>query len=192
MSNSNSQKMQSVAAQSAIGQTPVIQRVEFAITGDGIADLVAGIRRVCDESGLSARQIQFVFECYVKLYADTADRFDKEDEWRKQFPVKPDPGYSAPSPWPGGHVPTSSPWETAGTTAEFRPSDEARDAMRKKLASMEVKARALWREERENQARAAMGAISGHSGTQTPSIIEPDSVGGSKDSCDALLLRPGS
>lgn len=75
MSNTGSNQ-QSVATQAALVGESIFQEVRWARTGDAVSDCMAGIRAVCDHSGLSARQVQYMMECYVKLYKDAADDND--------------------------------------------------------------------------------------------------------------------
>lgn len=85
MPTSSMNAMQSVAGAAAIGQERVTRQLTVAITGDASSDLMAAIRRVADDSGLSARQVQYIFECYVKLYKDAADQNDRDSAQQQSF-----------------------------------------------------------------------------------------------------------
>ena len=114
-------QMQAVAAQAAINQEPVIRTHHVAITGDAIADLLAAIRVVCDASSLSARQIQYLFECYAKLYKDAADQNDVDAEQRRMFAQGMQ---SALHPGPLPYSISSSP-NTCGDSAFFEAARSA-------------------------------------------------------------------
>lgn len=97
---------QSVTAQAAIAQESVVKTITFALTGDDISDAMAGIRKVCDTSGLSARQVQYLFECYAKLYKDAADQLDLDAEERRRIGMAQ-----------AGHAPTEKLYEPLYTTS---------------------------------------------------------------------------
>lgn len=75
---SNAAQQAGVTMQNALTGERSFKRIEFAITGDAVSDCMAGIRKVCDDSGLSVRQVQFMMECYANLYKDAADDTDKK------------------------------------------------------------------------------------------------------------------
>lgn len=155
-------QMQAVAAQAAIGQESVCRTVTFAITGDAVSDCMAGLRKVCDESGLSARQIQFIFQCYVALYKDAADLHDKDQadrELRNQKIRAVDWSGTQPMPFLGGSPSVPAPTYTARYA---EPWDESNPEF--------VKFRARIIAEMTSNAQ---------SGTHSPSTMRPDSRGGS-------------
>lgn len=157
-----SNQMQSVAAQAAIGQEPVTKTFTVAITGDSCSDLMAAITRVADDSGLSARQVQYIFECYAKLYKDAADANDRDVEMRqgteqtkinelmRQLQAERDRSMAQPA----------SPWDIKTTYAAPGLSEME---YRKFIA--EMKARGMRNADQ--------------SGIHSPSTIRPDSAAGS-------------
>lgn len=162
--------MSGVAAAAAIAQEPVIKRFEIAITGDDVSDLMAGIRKVCDESGLTARQVQFVFECYAKLYKDTADGHERAlADWRDKC-GSPPPRGTTTSSGTAAHLLDGY----AGTGADMDPfyralKDCVMPGTPSGLSEPEYrKLRELMRTE------ANLGA---QSGTHSPSTNRPDSIG---------------
>lgn len=80
-----SDQQQALAAAAVMRGAPTTMSVEYAITGDAIIDLMAGIRALADKSGLSARRVQYLMECYAKLYKDAADDTDRRLEEFKKY-----------------------------------------------------------------------------------------------------------
>jgi hypothetical protein len=84
-----------------------VETIQFAITGDPHADLIAGLTAVSgvttSRTGLSARQVQFAFEYLARLWKDAADANEKRSgQWNNPFrtphtdpPIPPFPV----SPW---------------------------------------------------------------------------------------------
>jgi hypothetical protein len=62
----------------ALSGEKAFETVRFAITGDACADLMSAMRACADRSGLSARQVQLIFECYAALYKESADQHDRD------------------------------------------------------------------------------------------------------------------
>lgn len=160
--------MQSVAGAAVIGQERVTRQLTVAITGDACSDLMAAIRRVADDSGLSARQVQYILECYTKLYKDAADQNDRDsaEQSVQSALIKKQRG-TPPFPWQttsGG----------AGLPAYDLSSGTDQTAF----------------EELKRQVHRSMTI--GQSGTHSPSTIRPDSVGGSVEACPPMdsFLKP--
>lgn len=163
--------MQSVAATAAIGQEPVTRQLTVAITGDACSDLMAAIRRVADDSGLSARQVQYIFECYAKLYKDAADQNDRASAQHSALIKQHQDRVMAERVEPM-HVPPTFPWQTTSGGAGLPAYDLSSGT--DQTAFEELKRKVI------------------QSGTHSPSTIRPDSVGGSVEPRPPLdpFLKP--
>lgn len=121
MNSGSAQQAQTVA--NALTGEKTFKRVEFAITGNPFADLMSGIAKVCDESGLApnARHIQIVLECCAKLYKEGADSQDRISDIAKTSPfVNPVPLSPIPTTgWPPNTI-ASGPNVTASQIAQWR------------------------------------------------------------------------
>jgi hypothetical protein len=99
MNHPASQSGQAQTVANALSGEKSFETVRFAITGDACADLMSAIRACSDSSGLSARQVQLIFECSAALYKEAADQHDRvvlNQNQRVVNPMYPQPPYGPP------------------------------------------------------------------------------------------------